>query len=235
MKILLGIPCLYGAGHTKEAIESVIDKPGVVLLLIDNGAEHDVKELIGSYRANETVTVIENKNNVYVNPAWNQIIGFFLDGDFDYCIIMNSDLVMQKDWDKVLKNRWRVKPDEVCIPFGVASKLFRGVDTDVSRAEVKSSGTAGVFITLNRKQAKIVYPLPEECKLWFGDEYIYTILRSIGYETVMPENLLSCHYGSKSLSRVKGVSEIIEKDKGHWEKTVKARMDRVIAKHKTGV
>ena len=48
-KILIGIPCLFGAWHTKEAIESVVNYPDVTLLLIDNGAEESVKNVIANY------------------------------------------------------------------------------------------------------------------------------------------------------------------------------------------
>jgi GT2 family glycosyltransferase len=102
MKYLVGIPCLYGAGHTKEAIESVVNKPGVDLLLIDNGAEQSVKEVLHSYSNRLNVKIIINPVNIYVNPAWNQILNHFLNNKYDYLLIMNSDLILHKDWKNIL-------------------------------------------------------------------------------------------------------------------------------------
>lgn len=53
MRYLIGIPCLYGEGHTREAIDSVVNNPNVDLLLIDNGAEKPVHDLINYYESHK--------------------------------------------------------------------------------------------------------------------------------------------------------------------------------------
>jgi len=64
MKILVGIPCLSGYGHTKEAIDCVLSQDNVDLLLIDNGADQDVKDLFILYSQDNRVTVIHNEKNL---------------------------------------------------------------------------------------------------------------------------------------------------------------------------
>jgi hypothetical protein len=233
VKILVAIPCLYGAEHTKEAIDSVVYKQDVSVLLIDNGAEVRVKELLSRYEHLQNVFIIHNKENNFVNAAWQQAIDFFNLWDaYSHLIIMNSDLIMQSDWDEVCINRWLKKPDEILIPVITDSKLLTSrVALSICQAQLVHEGTPGVFITINRKQAKIISPLPTETKVWFGDNWIYEILRGCGYETVIPSNLISYHYWSANVQKVEGISAIIEKDKEQWE-LIKHRKDAIIELHK---
>lgn len=213
-RILIGIPVLTGAEHCKEAIDRVAYKENVDVLIIDNGAECSVKELILTYVDFPNIHTIRNKENLFVNPAWNQCLDFFLRKNYDRCIVMNSDLIMQEQWSDVCQKRWVTNPDEILLP--VMGELH-DVNTDIAPAQKVDSGTAGVFITLNRKQAELIYPIPDEIKVWHGDEWIYTILRNKGYETLIPENLLAKHYWSSTVSKVPNIETIIEEDKKQWE------------------
>jgi len=217
MKCLVGIPCLYGPGHTKEAIESVANKKDTAVLLIDNGAERSVKELINNYAKKENVIVISNPENIYVNPAWNQIINCFLDSEFDYLMIMNSDLTLHDKWKEVIDKHFESN-NSVPVPIisnnkeALSQKLQDGGTIEVFE------GTPGVLIVLNKEQAKFIYPIPETIKVWFGDNWIYEGLRRAGHKTVVLTNLISYHSASQNVSRVEGISKIIEKDKVEWEK-----------------
>ena len=237
MKILLSIPCLFGAEHTDESIASVVNEENVDLFLIDNGAEDGVKRVLNKYSNFPNVKVIHNNTNIFVNPAWQQSIDYFLaNSEYSHLIIMNSDLYMQKNWSKIVFNRLAENPDEIIIPNIGQDKFFLGVDfndTLVSQATKVDSGTAGVFILINRKQAQIISPLPHDCcKIWFGDEYIYTILRQIGYDTVIPKNLHSYHLWSANVNKVVGISEMIEDDKRQWELIGRPRMLDIISVNK---
>jgi vacuolar-type H+-ATPase subunit F/Vma7 len=215
-KYLVGIPCLYGAEHCKDAIESVVHKKNVDVLLIDNGSEPRVKELLHRYSTKENVLVISNPVNIYVNPAWNQIISHFLKSDYEYLLIMNSDLILQKDWDKVLDYYFNEYPNIVPIPtIGNNSKMGE-VNLNFDYTEVHG-GTPGVLIIINRKHAELIYPIPEQLKIWYGDNWIYEGLRRLGYKTVVLNNLLSYHLWSQTVSKVSGISELIEQDKIEWE------------------
>lgn len=196
--ILVGIPCLSGAWHTKLAIDSVSEEADI--LLIDNDAEKEVKDLLDTYPQG----YIKNQKNVYVNAAWNQILEVFLISKRSTLIIMNSDLVMSPGWsNKLVKGN-------ICIP------------TDGSHTEdvVVTEGTPGVFIHLNREMANIIYPLPDYIKIWFGDQFIYSVLRQLGYKTVVTAGLLANHVngGSQNVNIVPDKDKIIAEDKRLWGK-----------------
>lgn len=222
MKYMVGIPCLYGYEHTKEAIRSVVYKPNTEVVLVDNGAEESVKKLIYDYViGNKNVSAIHNKENIYVNPAWNQIISAFLQSDSEYLLIMNSDLILQDQWHYVL-NSYLSDNKDIPVPvitddIGLIDYCYPLFDGSYGQEEV-FEGIPGVLIILNKAQANLIYPIPETIKVWFGDNWIYDGLRKAGYKTVILKNLLTYHSGSQNVSKVPGISEIIENDKREWEK-----------------
>lgn len=230
MKMLIGIPCLYGYAHTEDAIKSVVFHPDVHLLLIDNGAESDIKRLIKDYASLGNVTVIHNPENVYVNPAWNQIIKFFLDGEFDLLGIMNSDLTMQFNWADSLRNLYeKFGDDYTYVPVIKPDRDDIKIRVNTSEFNIFTVASApGIFITLNRKQAERIYPIPEDCKVWFGDDWIYGILRGLGGKTAVASNLIAYHGVSQTVQRVEGIDKVIEKDKIAWHNTVAPKMIQVV-------
>ncbi len=219
MKYLVGIPCLYGPEHTIEAIRSVVHVNDTDVLLIDNGAERGVSEAIVKFAvSNKNVGVIKNMENIYVNPAWNQIIKHFLKSDADYLMIINSDLILHKDWKNVLDKHFSKYSEVIPIPIISNDISILKNSSIIEGFEEVHEGTPGVMIVLNKVQANLIYPIPETIKVWFGDNWIYEGLRKLGYKTVVLKNLFSYHSGSQNVSKVKGISEIIENDKLEWAK-----------------
>lgn len=228
--ILVAIPCLYGGWHTKLAIDSVIHEPGVEVLLIDNGAAQDVKDVIALY---PSAHLIRNPDNIYVNPAWNQAMEFFLeDSRYTHIVLMNSDLVMGKTWASIL--RVRIEKHgimEVALPTirdAHPGNPYNGYDTN---AQTVTSGFPGVFICLSYWHVKWVYPIPSYIKVWFGDNWIFDKVRAAGVRTSVVPNLFARHLhgGSQNVQRVPGIAEIIEEDKRQWEEVVQPMMiDRTI-------
>lgn len=236
-KILVGIPVLYGYKHTQDAINSVINQEDVHVLIIDNGATEDLKELFKNYEHYNNFTVKVNEKNIYVNPAWNQIMYAFLNDfkDFDILCIMNSDITMQNNWSDVLRYWYFFKDKASFLPVLLTDcvKLVRLKNVEVigGKPEVVKEGTAGVFITLNRDQCEMVWDIPETMKVWYGDNWIYGMLRGCGHQTVIVDNLIAFHGLSQTVSRVEGIDDIIAKDRHEWNRTVEPYLNELIAKY----
>lgn len=235
MKILVGIPCLSGYGHTKEAIDSVLSQSNVDLLLIDNGADEDVKNLFLLYSQDTRVTIIHNANNIYVNPAWNQIVKYFLDNiGYDYLVIMNSDLLMNKNWARVLFNRFITCSNESYLPVVIDDKTLVHKDVNVvsSVCQEINGGAPGVFITLTKTQARLIFPITEDCLVWYGDNWVYDILRGCGHKIIIIDNLIAHHGLSQTVSRVAGIDELIGADHKKWRELVSGKIQEVIERNK---
>lgn len=214
-KTLVGIPCLYGYEHTKAAIDSVVNH-NCDVLLIDNGAEESVGRLLMDYNnKHKNVLLLRNEQNIYVNPSWNQIMLVFLGFQhYERLCIMNSDLVLHPSWLDCLGHCSVAHPNLIPTP-NVVSKI---PDTEIlyDPHVVANEGIAGVFIVLNKEQVNMVYPIPSGLRIWFGDNWIYDILRNAHYSTAVFFGLLATHGNSQNVSRVKEAPEIIEEDKKYW-------------------
>jgi len=236
MKILVGIPVLYGYKHTQDAINSVLNQKDVHLLIIDNGATEDLKELFKLYSHYNNFTVKVNEKNIYVNPAWNQIMYAFLNDykDYDILCIMNSDLTMQNNWSDVLRNLYKHNPSGSYCPVVVSDcvkvERMKEVNTTLAPSQTVEEGTAGIFITLSREQCEMVYDIPETMKVWYGDNWIYGMLRGMGHKTIIPSNLIAFHGLSQTVSRVEGIDDIIAKDRHEWYNNVEPYLNELIAK-----
>lgn len=234
MKILVGIPCLYGYKHTEDAINCCLSQNNVDLLLIDNGGNDEIKTLFKNYACYDRITIIQNEVNVYVNPAWNQILDYFLKTDIEQLVIMNSDLVLQKDWSEVLRYRFSKKSNETLIPTLLNDIKHVGRKVSVTDLDSKNvTSAAGFFITLNKHQAKLVYPVTEDCKVWYGDNWIYEILMGAGHKMQVVNNLLGFHTASQTLQRVAGIHDIIAKDNATWVSTVQPEIFKRIELNKS--
>lgn len=232
MKILICIPAIVRGDILRETLDSIINRPLVEVIVLDNGGDQSVKDVIKEYTSKGLIIHWTNAINQYVVAPWDEFITHFIAWkDCDYLCIMNSDLALCKDWDTILRNRWKEDPDEIIIPKITDNKdlLEQDRPASIQPAEVVSEGTPGVFITLNRKQAKLVHPLPHEyLKLWYSDDWIYGILRSLGYSTVIPDNFIARHQWSTSVGALPERDQLILQDKAAWRDEVEPMMQEKI-------
>jgi hypothetical protein len=100
------------------------------------------------------------------------------------------------------------------IPLLTGVKEF----TDVQEATtlVVEDGVAGVFLCLSRKMVEAVYPIPEEIKLWFGDNWIFKKLRLLDYKMTIYSDLQAMMDWSRSIGKLPEATTLIEEDKKAW-------------------
>ncbi len=111
MKILIGTVNFNSKPFTevwlKTLIESLRESFGTLplehykIVIVNNSPEDDLSDLKDNYKY---VTFIDNKENVGVAAAWNQVIkeGFDDKGNplYDYYMPTNNDLIFTKTWAK---------------------------------------------------------------------------------------------------------------------------------------
>lgn len=205
MKILVGVPVIYDAACVSRCLTHI--KHADDIIIIDNDSTPDVKKVILPFNK------IVNAKNLYVNPAWNQIMGYFLEHkEFDTVIILNSDIYLKDDVINIIRS--------LDIDGKKIIPLLTGVNAYESVSEIRETvvtdGVAGVFICLTRKMVEIVYPIPSEIRLWFGDNWIFRKLMNAGYKMTIFNNLQAIMDWSKSVSRLSEATKIIEEDKVSW-------------------
>jgi hypothetical protein len=203
-KVMVGVPVIYCDECVRDCLATLNQFDHV--FIVDNCATAGIKAMIEPYDK------VVNPQNVYVNPAWNQIMYRFLHSEFDVLVILNSDMVLRgdvadqiraKDWDELLV---------VPLPNMVNDFVY-GVGANLSVTD----GVPGTMIVLTRKMVEQVYPIPQDILLWFGDNWIYDRLRKRGYTTTIYHGLQGKHGGSRSIVALPEAHEIIEKDKLAWK------------------
>lgn len=223
MKYLVAIPIYTGLHHSQEAIESAL-KNDVDVLVIDNGSEADIKEMLNSY--GNRIHVITNETNKYVNFAWNQAMEFLLKGDWDNLVILNSDAILCDNWNKFLDEYYDTFSNAIPVPNYITDKR------EIKPANINNWGSlqpfsyettgypniAGVCIVLTREEVELVYPIPSELLCWFGDDFLYHFLMKHHNRSINIIETFQCYHAiSQTIIRTPGISELIEKDKVEWE------------------
>jgi hypothetical protein len=209
LKLLTSLLVYRGEEHTRKCIDRLIGKSD--LLILDNGS--DLQSLLNEYDCLKIV----NEKNVLVNPGFNQLMEYFLAGDWDRLAIVNSDFILRDGWVNT------INVDFIPVPS----------DGSISVQKEVFEGTPGVFMCLTREMVKAVYPIPDYIKIWFGDTWVYDVLRGLGHKTIILPDLVGVHWcsGSQDIVHTPNVYEIIEEDKRKWAingyEDIKKRIEQV--------
>jgi hypothetical protein len=198
--ILVGVPC-YKDGPMVERCLVSLQEPGVQLIIVDNGSGLDVKTAVTGKGF-----VIQNDVNRYVNPAWNQVMEWFLarPGRYDLLVIANSDLVLDVGWAAKLRARH--------VAGGGERILFGKVGPQ------QSSG--GAFFAMTPGAVMAVYPIPDELLIYGGDDFIFEVSRRVGVAEVVVEDLTLFHAVSGTISKSPELWDIGRRDNANWHQHV---------------
>lgn len=223
MKILIGIPLFRIAELAAHAIRAALDYQ-VDVLLIDNNADPDMKAVIDVFKEHPNISVIRNKENTFCNGAWNQILQFGIEHHYDLIGLSSSDVILPMGWAQALVYRAAKHKDEVYLP-AIAPVL--NIISNVDSVEYVTGSVAGACTFLPPDAAKSIYPIPESLKMWFGDEWIYTILKQLGWKITILNNIQATHEQSAVTLATPEAYIRIEADKVAWPTLADELIQRV--------
>jgi hypothetical protein len=207
-KVMVGIPVLNGNDWVKKCVDSTYPQADD-FLIIDNGADREGKIIIEPYKK------IVNEKNIYVNPAWNQIMKAFLESDNNYLIIQNSDLILGASAINEIR-KIDIAKDKTNI---IAHQVDEFSNNPSEEIIDLGDGVPGIMIIMDKEMCKMVYPIPEDLKLWYGDNWIYCRLQKNGYKFILHKSIEVKHGLSKSINYLPDHEKgpIIDSDKNLWE------------------
>lgn len=207
-RILCGIPCFRLADQVLRCLLS-LNCSAVDVLAIDNAADADVKQVLGTFERSGRVRVIHSPTNEYCNGGWNRILEQGIIKGYDLIGIGSSDVILGAGWHEVLVSRADAVTDEVWLPrIGEAA----------GDIEYIHGGVAGFFTFLPRKAAELVYPIPRGLKMWFGDEWMFSKVRAAGYKVTILNALKAQHEWSSVTAATPEAYAVIEQDKIEWQR-----------------
>jgi glycosyltransferase involved in cell wall biosynthesis len=193
--ILVGVPC-YKDGPMVERCLRSLQEPKVQLLIVDNGSAPDVKQALAGRGV-----VIRNEVNRYVNPAWNQMMEWFLRSDrYDLLVLANSDLVMTAGWSSKLRAHRTANRQEQII-FG---KVGSG------------HSSMGAFFAMTRRSVLACCPIPDDILIYGGDDFIFEVNRRVGFSESVAEDVTMFHAVSGTISKSPELWDIGKRDNARW-------------------
>lgn len=215
--ILVGVPCYRDGAMVAKALTSM-QTDRIQLLIVDNGSDPDVKAVLDGRGI-----VLRNPVNRYVNPAWNQMMQWFLDSpQYDLLVIANSDLVLDPGWaDKLRAYRRDRRSDQV---------IFGKVDVDTA--------SLGAFFAMTRGAVEACHPIPEDLLIYGGDDFIFEIAKRVGFELATIGDLTMFHAVSGTIKKSPEVWEIGKRDNARWHhhvlpKIVPARVEEFLSRQRS--
>lgn len=214
--IVVGVPC-YRDGPMVERCLRSLQEAEVQLLLVDNGADADVKQVLA-----DRGIIIRNDVNRYVNPAWNQIMKWFLEAaKYKILVVANSDLVMEAGWAAKLRAHVENNPK--------ASLFFGRVGENQS--------SKGAFFAMCREAVLASYPIPEDILIYGGDDFIFEVHRQAGLLDSVMDDVVMWHAVSGTISKAPELAEIGRRDNACWHhyvlpQIVPQRVKEIAARNK---
>lgn len=198
------IPTLWKINRLYETLSELENCESVdQIILIDNTG---IEKII----SNKKLTYVLEKENTYVNPAWNK--GITLSRNDNICIL-NDDIWF--DWTKLKEIEEIISPDIGLI--GMSPKNYNlHVDENLTFVKINPDWKTSkghrpmgygccLFIHKNNW-----IPIPDEMKVWAGDDYIFYYRNNLS--NYMVEGLKCSGHISYTCNSLENIDEISKND-----------------------
>ena len=156
------IPTLQRSGDLHAIVEQCAAHPLVAEVLVINNAPAPLEFESGKAR------VLDQGENIFVNPAWN--LGA-REARGEYLAIINDDVLFE---DEALTHAHRALRRGMFGVIGPAQDGFNTAPHGRRRVRVAPffsfKGSFGTFMCL---RAEDYVPIPEEMKIWGGDDWLF--------------------------------------------------------------
>lgn len=208
--LLVGVPVYRGGEMVERCLDSLVE-PGVQVLIVDNGSDEDVQRVLPGRGVR-----IRNAGNRYVNPAWNQMMAYFLAASmvrtgrlpYDALVLANSDLVLDAGWSSHLR---------ACLAedrrAGRCRVLF-GMDAPRRKSSI------GAFFAMPRRAVIASYPIPGDLLVLGGDDFILHVCHGAGIGEATVTSVTMTHVDRGTYDRAPEVWSIARRDTDRWNSRV---------------
>ena len=176
-KVSAIIPTLWKAkDFTDHLVEVLIEDKSVGEIIIIDNAPTDF------FYDNKKVVILQQEENLYVNPSWNLGVE---ESDYDKFIIFNDDIIIPYNF--VFQLEYLLTEDK-----GIVGIDARGViqvesfsrnnitflDREVTlKSIVNRNWGFGIAFGGHRKS---YHKIPENIRVWFGDDYLVQMNKELG-------------------------------------------------------
>lgn len=223
-KLSIIIPTLLKRPEFLNQLTDTLVKDEAVgeIIIIDNSTK-------GFEYNNPKVRIITPEANLFVNPSWN--LGA-KEAKFDYLGILNDDICIPQGFcSKIIENI----TDSIGVigtnGYSMINKSYEPEtisDNSYTLEEVSyTTFNFGVMLFLHKNS---YYEIPEDLKIFYGDDYLFKMNKKHKKQNYVIENLKMYHYGSLSS---KAFSDLIKKENSLFKKHTLTIWDRLFSIERT--
>lgn len=193
------------------------------IIILDNTDDRRFKDDYSEFFSSNKLTLIENGENIFVNPAWN--LGLSL-VESEYFVILNDDVLCHKSIFEICDNK--MKEDPAVGLLTVNTLQSQGIDYYENHIAQTSGNTptfspnifrnrVGWFMC-GRKDQWV--DIPTSIKVFYGDDFIYALARHHKRKVLSLESQSIVHFESTSVNNKEIfapiIHGIIQEDARQW-------------------
>lgn len=206
--------------YTQKFIESVARNSyphQLGFFAIDNGSSDGSLDWLNSMKVSPKV-VMRNEGNESLSRCWNRVLRAGLEHGADLLCLANNDIIVGPGWLDAIIKQYDSSIKSGDKAYWMANGNFDGNNLEQqARDRIRTgstyAGRAGWCLFFRKETVQEFLPIPEELRLWYGDDYIHWKLGKAGYKTLVAEDCCAYHYGSKTVQTIGVIQPIIDADK----------------------
>lgn len=225
-RVAVCVPCWNNLRYTRQMVESVCrnsEGHKVFFVFVDNGSNDGTYEYLRSVPG--VAKIIRNPVNVGVNPAWNALLTEALRHEPDVVCLANNDILMGPAWIDAVSMEIAKNDKRYFLPNAQFTNPAT-FDNDVRRSFPALQGSAqargGWCLFFHPSAIPLFHPIPEELKLWYGDDWIHHELGKQGYRCEALRATCCLHFVSKTISKYPGMSAQVDRDRQAFQRLTEA-------------
>lgn len=223
-KITFVIPCYNNLHHTEKCVKSIRahSPPGSFnFVFVNNGSTDGTKKYLENVPDS---IVINNPQNIYVNPAWNQAFDYILNHDIgDYVCLCNNDIEASENWLDEIFKLFRQNRQEWFIPMTLNYPEFKKHRETFQPTNLRLSKIEGNFVGFcmffRKEHIKHFYPIPSQLLVLRGDDWITDCISFHNVVCFVVHNCVVHHFGSAT-QRILSINPIKDSDAREFDKLV---------------
>lgn len=207
-KFTVIIPTIWKSEYTLELIKRYCECEYVGEVILINNRKEDTPALI----ENEKLKVYHMSENIFVNPAWNYGVSI---ASNDYITISNDDILFNVDeYYHLLNQIITQQPLENLGHIGSHSENYIISENKELVLEEYNNQTNkggwGCLFTFHKKNWKTI---PEQLKIWYGDNFIHMVVRPI-----LQLSGINIQTKMSTSSDLEEIREVRDNDTKEWHK-----------------
>ena len=213
------IPVMDSEDITKHLFEQISQNTFLPaeIFLIDNGTDHKFYKFYKFHKIfpNLNIQYIRCERNMGVDIAWNE--GIYRSNSI-YISILNNDIVITKYFfEKIYKSFAADSTMGVVVPNTVdaISELY---DDNGGPCLIDLPKREGWAFTIKKEITEQCGPIPHPFKIYYGDDYLFSWAKKLGYSCKKIINNPIYHFKSLSVQKVDSSNSILHTEGKFWKK-----------------